>query len=79
MSGTSLDGVDVVLCDIDEVTCTLVDSLEYPISLEFHGVVLPDSIGNRVEYTDLWDKKLTAITEQTLIDLDLNRTYQFTS
>jgi len=31
MSGTSLDGVDVVLCEIDAQSCTLLHSLEYPI------------------------------------------------
>lgn len=34
MSGTSLDGVDVVLCEIDASTCNPIDSLVYPISLE---------------------------------------------
>ena len=40
MSGTSLDGVDVVLCEIDATTCTLVDSLEYPMSLELKTDIL---------------------------------------
>lgn len=40
MSGTSLDGVDVVLCEIDASTCTLIDSLEYPISLELKTDIL---------------------------------------
>ena len=40
MSGTSLDGVDVVLCEIDESTCRLVDSLEYPMSLELKTDIL---------------------------------------
>ena len=40
MSGTSLDGVDVVLCEIDANTCTLVDSLEYPMSLELKTDIL---------------------------------------
>jgi anhydro-N-acetylmuramic acid kinase len=31
MSGTSLDGIDVVLCEIDQTSCTLVASIEYPI------------------------------------------------
>ena len=31
MSGTSLDGVDVVLCEIDAQNCTLLHSLEYPM------------------------------------------------
>ena len=29
MSGTSMDGVDVALCKVDEYSCSLVDSLEY--------------------------------------------------
>jgi len=40
MSGTSLDGVDVVLCEIDASNCRLVDSLEYPISLELKTDIL---------------------------------------
>jgi len=40
MSGTSLDGVDVVLCEIDANTCTLISSLEYPISLELKSDIL---------------------------------------
>ncbi len=31
MSGTSLDGVDVVLCEIDATSCELISSLEYPM------------------------------------------------
>ncbi len=30
MSGTSMDGVDVVLCEIDKTSCTLINSKEYP-------------------------------------------------
>ncbi len=40
MSGTSLDGVDVVLCEIDVQTCTLLSSLEYPIPLELKTDIL---------------------------------------
>ncbi len=40
MSGTSLDGVDVVLCEIDASECTLVSSLEYPLSLELKSDIL---------------------------------------
>lgn len=32
MSGTSLDGVDVALCRVDKSACTLLASLEYPLS-----------------------------------------------
>jgi len=40
MSGTSLDGVDVVLCEIDASSCTLISSLEYPMSLELKTDIL---------------------------------------
>ncbi|GIT97747.1 anhydro-N-acetylmuramic acid kinase [Sulfurovum sp. TSL1] len=40
MSGTSLDGVDVVLCEIDASECTLVSALEYPIPLELKSDIL---------------------------------------
>ena len=40
MSGTSLDGVDVVLCEIDATSCTLISSLEYPIPLELKTDIL---------------------------------------
>jgi anhydro-N-acetylmuramic acid kinase len=40
MSGTSLDGVDVVLCEIDNSDCTLISSLEYPIPLELKSDIL---------------------------------------
>lgn len=40
MSGTSLDGVDVVLCEINASTCTLIASLEYPFSLELKSEIL---------------------------------------
>ena len=40
MSGTSLDGVDVVLCEIDSNACTLISSLEYPMSLELKSDIL---------------------------------------
>jgi anhydro-N-acetylmuramic acid kinase len=40
MSGTSLDGVDVVLCEIDSSSCTLISSLEYPMSQELKTDIL---------------------------------------
>ena len=40
MSGTSLDGVDVVLCNIDATSCDLVASLEYPMPLELKSDIL---------------------------------------
>jgi len=40
MSGTSLDGVDVVLCEIDTTSCELVCSLEYSLPLELKADIL---------------------------------------
>jgi len=40
MSGTSLDGVDVVLCEIDAQSCTLLHSLEYPMPRELKNDIL---------------------------------------
>jgi len=40
MSGTSLDGVDVVLCEIDSEHCTLIYSLEYPMPRELKNDIL---------------------------------------
>ena len=40
MSGTSLDGVDVVLCEIDSQTCTLIHSIEYPMPQELKNDIL---------------------------------------
>ena len=40
MSGTSLDGVDVVLCEIEANSCTLISSLEYPLPLELKTDIL---------------------------------------
>ena len=40
MSGTSLDGVDVVLCEIDATSCSLISSLEYPMPLELKTDIL---------------------------------------
>ncbi|MFA6196720.1 MAG: anhydro-N-acetylmuramic acid kinase [Sulfurimonas sp.] len=40
MSGTSLDGVDVVLCDIDNSKCRLISSSEYPFDAELKKDIL---------------------------------------
>jgi len=40
MSGTSLDGIDVVLCEIDADSCELSSSLVYPMPLELKADIL---------------------------------------
>ena len=40
MSGTSLDGVDVALCEIDSTACTLLTALEYPLPAELKKEIL---------------------------------------
>jgi anhydro-N-acetylmuramic acid kinase len=40
MSGTSLDGVDVVYCELTDTGCKLLAFLEYPISLELKTDIL---------------------------------------
>ncbi len=40
MSGTSLDAVDVVLCEIDEASCTLLHSVEFPFPSELKAELL---------------------------------------
>jgi len=46
MSGTSLDGVDVVLCEIDSTSCELISSLEYPMPQELKSDILTMINGN---------------------------------
>jgi len=46
MSGTSLDGVDVVLCEINSVTCKLVASLEYPFEKDLKEEIFSILVGN---------------------------------
>jgi len=40
MSGTSLDGVDVALCEVNENSCKLIHSLEYPLSQKLKNEIL---------------------------------------
>ena len=46
MSGTSLDGVDVVLCEIDSTSSELISSLEYPMPQELKSDILTMIKGN---------------------------------
>ena len=40
MSGTSMDGVDIALCEIDDSTCKLLESHEYTFGRELRGEIL---------------------------------------
>lgn len=67
MSGTSLDGVDVVLCEIDATTCTLITSLEYPISLELRSDILTMIEGkNTLEQVGQLDHRLGLLFTQAV-------------
>jgi len=45
MSGTSLDGVDVVLCEIDATSCILLESIEFPFPSELKSELLSMIVG----------------------------------
>ncbi len=67
MSGTSLDGVDVVLCKIDATSCTLISSLEYPLSLELKSDILTMIEGNSsVEQIGQIDHRLGILFAQAV-------------
>jgi anhydro-N-acetylmuramic acid kinase len=67
MSGTSLDGVDVVLCEIDALECTLLTSLEYPISLELRSDILTMIEGkNTLEEVGKIDHRLGLLFTQAV-------------
>ena len=67
MSGTSLDGVDVVLCEIDETQCTLISALEYPIPLELKSDILRMIEGKTtLEHVGQIDQRLGVLFTQAV-------------
>jgi len=67
MSGTSLDGVDVVLCEIDESSCRLIDSLEYPMPLEVKKDILNNIESNTIlEQIGQLDQRLGTLFTQAV-------------
>ena len=67
MSGTSLDGVDVVLCKIDASSCTLMSSLEYPMPLELKTDILTMIEGkNTLEQVGQIDHRLGVLFTQAV-------------
>jgi len=53
MSGTSLDGVDVVLCTIDEKHCELINSLELPFDERLKAEIVNMIAKDQVELSKL--------------------------
>ncbi len=67
MSGTSLDGVDVVLCEIDAHSCNLIYSLEYPIPMEVKADILTIiESKNSVEHVGQIDHRLGLLFTQAV-------------
>ena len=67
MSGTSLDGVDVVLCEINADECSLISSLEYPIPLELKADILNAiESDNRLEHIGELDHRLGLLFTQAV-------------
>ncbi|HSR73403.1 MAG TPA: anhydro-N-acetylmuramic acid kinase, partial [Sulfurovum sp.] len=67
MSGTSLDGVDVVLCEIDVESCKLLASLEYPIPMELRSDILTMIEGkNTLEHVGQIDHRLGLLFTQAV-------------
>lgn len=56
MSSTSLDGVDVVFCEIEESSCTLLESIEFPfppaLKSELMGMIAGQCTLEEVGRTD---------------------------
>ena len=52
MSGTSLDGIDIALCDIDRDSCTLIASREYPFPTKLKKRILK-AIKNSIKIKDI--------------------------
>ena len=77
MSGTSLDGVDVALCKIGNSKCTLISTLEYPISSLLQEEILTNINGfTTLQRVGTMDNKLgnlfadavNALLKKELID-----------
>lgn len=53
MSGTSLDGVDVALCEIDEKSCIVLDALEFPFPSELKAELLWMMSGEKITLEEI--------------------------
>ncbi len=67
MSGTSLDGIDVVLCEIDADSCELLSSLVYPMPLELKADILTMIEGkSTLEHVGILDHRLGVLFTQAV-------------
>ena len=69
MSGTSLDGIDIALCEIDNTSCKLIKSAEYPFDKTLKAEIL-DIIANNTSLKQIGtiDKKLGLLYANALND-----------
>lgn len=69
MSGTSLDGVDVVLCEIDTFDCKMLFSKEYPFPLALKSDILAIlSKGTSLEQMGEIDHRLGLLFAKVVLD-----------
>lgn len=78
MSGTSMDGIDVALCEIDPRSCRLIYANEYPFPRAFKEEILSDISGVlRLEDIGQLDTKLGHLfadaIEKFILDNQINR------
>ena len=68
MSGTSLDGVDVALCEIDAESCSLLHSKEYPFDEELKAEILSAiSVSVTLEAVGILDHKLGVLFAEAIL------------
>ena len=67
MSGTSMDGVDIALCEIDNTKCSLIASWEYPYDGELESEILSVINGSTtLEQIGTIDNKLGTMFADTI-------------
>ena len=69
MSGTSLDGVDVALCEINATSITLLHYKEYSISKELKTTILETiSSSQTLKSIGVLDHKLGLLYTESILD-----------
>ena len=68
MSGTSLDGVDITLCEIDELSCRLLYSVEYPFPSSLKADILNTiSTSTTLKEVGILDNKLGVLFGELVV------------